>query len=202
MASPAHTVCYLPRKTRRKGFTPCLPSSLASRAAAFQHKRITVIVDPDDLSRFAGESATDSGVLLSSLDRRSLAAKALRATSAADSRIAAALAAEDLETDVGTFSGTGAKVLVIGSGGREHAIALKLIASPRVSHVYVAPGNGGTGGVGGKGTTGVSNVDDGVLSVSDHAAVVDFVKTNGVSLVAVGPEVRYWTPPDILHMLS
>ncbi|HEX4148564.1 MAG TPA: phosphoribosylamine--glycine ligase N-terminal domain-containing protein, partial [Pirellulales bacterium] len=36
------------------------------------------------------------------------------------------------------------KVLVIGNGGREHALAWKLGASPRVQHVYVAPGNAGT----------------------------------------------------------
>ena len=36
------------------------------------------------------------------------------------------------------------KLMVIGSGGREHALAGRLLQSPRVSHVYVAPGNGGT----------------------------------------------------------
>lgn len=153
-----------------------------------QHSRIAVVIDPEDLSRVASEPPAAGGVMLSSLGRRSLAAKALRATSAVDSRIAAALAAGP-ETDPAVAPPSaagegGAKVLVIGSGGREHAIALKLIASPRVSHVYVAPGNGGTDG-----SSGVSNVGSDVLSVSDTGALVEFVKSKGISLVAVGPEV-------------
>ncbi|CAN0331729.1 unnamed protein product, partial [Hapterophycus canaliculatus] len=174
------------------------------RAAAVQHERIAVVVDPEDLSKVAGESpsATD-GLMLSSLGRRSLAAKALRATSAADTRIAESLLAAgggDGEPETEAMHGGGGKagggdiVLVIGSGGREHAIALKLISSPRVSHVYVSPGNGGTGS--GR-YPGVSNADipanpsssSSGGSVEPFAAVVEFVKSKGVSLVAVGPEV-------------
>lgn len=149
-----------------------------------QHARIAVVVDSEDLSKLAGEAPATDGLMLSSLGRRSLAAKALRATSAADSRIAASLAAQENTEPFpsGEGQGGGASVLVIGSGGREHAIALKLVESPRVSHVYVAPGNGGTA----NGHPGMSNVGD--VSISDHAALLEFVKGKGVSLVAVGPE--------------
>lgn len=160
-----------------------------------QHARIAVVVDPEDLSKVAGESPSEAdGLMLSSIGRRSLAAKALRATSAADSRIADSLLASDetepASADAGSEQKAGAVVLVIGSGGREHAIALKLIDSPRVSHVYVAPGNGGTGS--GR-NPGVSNADipapSGGAGAGPHDAVVEFAKSKGASLVAVGPEV-------------
>ena len=70
------------------------------------------------------------------------------------------------------------KILVIGAGGREHALAWKLAQSPRVSKVFVAPGNAGT-----KMEEGVTNVPH-----TTTAALIDFVKTQGVALTIVGPE--------------
>jgi phosphoribosylamine--glycine ligase len=70
------------------------------------------------------------------------------------------------------------KILVIGSGGREHALAWKLAQSPRVFKVFVAPGNAGTAM-----EEGVSNVPHASI-----AALIDFVKTEGVALTVVGPE--------------
>ena len=70
------------------------------------------------------------------------------------------------------------KVLVIGGGGREHALAWKLAQSPKVDTVYVAPGNGGTA-VDPK----LSNV-----ALTDHAALADFAQAEKVALTVVGPE--------------
>jgi len=69
-------------------------------------------------------------------------------------------------------------VLLIGSGGREHAMAWKLAQSPRLTKLYIAPGNAGTNELG-------ENVD---LDPADFDAVRDFVRGNGVHLVVVGPE--------------
>ena len=70
------------------------------------------------------------------------------------------------------------KLLVIGSGGREHALAWKLLQSPRVSHVFVAPGNGGT-------ATMARSTN---VALSDPAALAEFVKKEGIALTVVGPE--------------
>ncbi len=70
------------------------------------------------------------------------------------------------------------KVLVIGNGGREHALVWKIAQSPRVERVFCAPGNAGTAADG-------ENVN---LSPSDVAGLVRFVKDNGVALTVVGPE--------------
>ncbi len=70
------------------------------------------------------------------------------------------------------------KVLLIGSGGREHALAWALAKSPRLEKLFVAPGNPGTAACG-------ENV---VLDVADHRAVIDFCRLQGVGLVVVGPE--------------
>lgn len=74
------------------------------------------------------------------------------------------------------------KVLLIGSGGREHALAWKLEQSPRVSHIFVAPGNGGIAASLSK----VSCVD---LGVDAFEALVEFAQQEDVTLVVPGPEV-------------
>ena len=71
------------------------------------------------------------------------------------------------------------KLLVIGSGGREHALAWKLAQSPKVSQVFVAPGNGGTA------------AEDGLVNVpiTDIATLVEFVRRDpDIAFTVVGPE--------------
>lgn len=70
------------------------------------------------------------------------------------------------------------KILVVGSGGREHALAWKLAQSERVQMVYVAPGNGGTAR-----DIRLANVD-----ISDPGELADFVKAENIGLTVVGPE--------------
>ena len=71
-------------------------------------------------------------------------------------------------------------VLVIGSGGREHALAWKAAQSDKVETVYVAPGNAGTAS-----ETGIENVG---LGVGDFEALANFAQDNNVGLTIVGPE--------------
>ena len=74
------------------------------------------------------------------------------------------------------------KILLIGSGGREHALAWKLAQSPQVQTVYVAPGNGGTG-TAKQTAAGIQN-----LPLSDLQELVDFAKREKIHLTVVGPE--------------
>lgn len=74
------------------------------------------------------------------------------------------------------------RVLVVGSGGREHALAWKLSQSPQVDIVYVAPGNGGTGlGAQAK----IVNAD---VKADDYPGLVALAKKHDVNLVVPGPE--------------
>ena len=70
------------------------------------------------------------------------------------------------------------KILVLGSGGREHALAWKIAQSERVSKVYVAPGNAGTASVG-------ENIQ---INIADFQAIKDVVLKNEIEMVVVGPE--------------
>ena len=70
------------------------------------------------------------------------------------------------------------KILLLGSGGREHALAWKIAQSKKVDQLYVAPGNAGTGSVG-------ENVP---LKADDFEGIRQFVLSQGVDMVVVGPE--------------
>ena len=78
------------------------------------------------------------------------------------------------------------KVLIVGSGGREHALAWKVAQSPRVDLVYVAPGNGGTAGLRRRGE--VSPVSCNVPIFDNIPELVGFAADNGIDLAVVGPE--------------
>ena len=70
------------------------------------------------------------------------------------------------------------KILLLGSGGRECAIAWKLAQSPRCTRLFIAPGNAGTGAYG-------ENV---AIKVNEFDKIKDFVAANGIEMVVVGPE--------------
>lgn len=76
----------------------------------------------------------------------------------------------------------GLRILLIGNGGREHALAWKLSQSPRVESIFAVPGNGGTATC-----PKVTNVTK--VSAEDFAGLVDFATSNGVNLVVPGPEL-------------
>src|SRR2546426_2755817 len=69
-------------------------------------------------------------------------------------------------------------ILLLGSGGREHALAWKIAASPLVERLYCAPGNAGI----------AREAELVAVDVADHGAVIQFCKSHGVDLVVVGPE--------------
>lgn len=73
------------------------------------------------------------------------------------------------------------KILILGQGGREHALAWKIAQSPLVEEIYVAPGNAGTAS-----ESKTQNVD---IAVDDIPALLTFASTQGIDLTVVGPEL-------------
>src|SRR5690606_118085 len=72
----------------------------------------------------------------------------------------------------------GMNVLLIGSGGREHALAWKIAASPLLTRLYAAPGNPGI----------ARDAELAALDIADHAAIATFYQEKKIDLVVVGPE--------------
>ena len=70
------------------------------------------------------------------------------------------------------------KVLLLGSGGREHALAWKIAQSPKIEKLYIAPGNAGTSAVG-------ENVD---IKATDFPALNAFALEHKIDMIVVGPE--------------
>src|SRR5258708_27631863 len=69
-------------------------------------------------------------------------------------------------------------ILLLGSGGREHALAWKIAASPLVTKLWCAPGNAGI----------AREAECVALDIADHAAVIDFCRGNAVDFIVVGPD--------------
>src|SRR6266496_2651791 len=70
------------------------------------------------------------------------------------------------------------KILIIGSGGREHALAWKLRQSPKTERIFCAPGNAGTGEI----------AENAAIAANDFDALVRFAKENRIDLTVVGPD--------------
>lgn len=141
------------------------------RAAASQFERVLVVVDAADVKTLQELVSTGAALDASRNFRAELSKKAFRATGAVDAKLVSLLSSLKDPTPV----------LVLGAGGREHAIAHKLAESRSVSHVYVAPGNGGTATGGPK----MSNV---AIGAEDEPKLLAFAKDNNIGLVVVGPE--------------
>src|SRR4051794_10867329 len=69
-------------------------------------------------------------------------------------------------------------ILLLGSGGREHALAWKIAASPLLTKLWCAPGNAGI----------ARDAECVALDITDHAAVIAFCQTNRIDFVVVGPD--------------
>jgi len=69
-------------------------------------------------------------------------------------------------------------ILLLGSGGREHALAWKMAASPLTDRLFCAPGNAGI----------AQEAECVALDLADHAAIIEFCRANGIDFVVVGPE--------------
>src|SRR2546430_3960799 len=69
-------------------------------------------------------------------------------------------------------------ILLLGSGGREHALAWKIAASPLVTKLWCAPGNAGI----------AREAECVALDITDHAAVLEFCRAYGMDFVVVGPD--------------
>ncbi|RLN20830.1 hypothetical protein BBJ28_00001015 [Nothophytophthora sp. Chile5] len=143
------------------------------RTAAWNHKQISVVVDEKDLETVRAKLSRDGTLAFSLRERRALAEKAFTRFAALDQVIAASLSGEDEVVH---------DVLLVGGGGREHAIAWKLAQSASTGHIYVAPGNAGTAE---GAASGISNV---AIRVDQHDELIAFAKSKGVSFCVVGPE--------------
>ena len=109
----------------------------------------------------------------------SLVGATLAALTTLDTAAASQLLPEKSQSDT---------VVLLGSGGREHALSVALAKSPLVGKIICLPGNGGTSAQGGKIVN--ATQEDGVtpLTKSDNATVVELVKRVGADMVVVGPE--------------
>lgn len=161
----------------------CLPTSLCEyigfheeassvRSLLLQNKQVVAIYDPHSDTILGGTPDDVMSALTGdTLTKSALAAAALQALAVLDQQMAQHLSQQNHAVNT---------VIVVGSGGREHAIAVALAKSPLVDAVICCPGNGGTQQEGGKITNQGAN--------QDNDTVIRLVKETSASMVVVGPE--------------
>mmetsp|Transcript_19441 Transcript_19441/g.28653 ORF Transcript_19441/g.28653 Transcript_19441/m.28653 type:complete len:1139 (-) Transcript_19441:492-3908(-) len=185
LQEPYRTFCSGNTVASNELIVYCLPSSASEyigfgsesntvRSAILSSSAVVVVYDVKDDS-FAGGSIDDIlAALANDIGKKeSLASGAMQALSSLDLLAARQIAGSKKQSDT---------VIVVGSGGREHALAVALARSPLVGKVICCPGNGGTAAEGGK----ISNAD--VSGKQDNATVMALTKRVNAQMVVVGPE--------------
>ena len=164
----------------------CMPTSVSEYLAfgseantvrsAILSSSATVAVFDTKVIDFVGYSIDDvlSAISGDAEKKENLASAAIQALSSLDLLAASQLAGSKKQSDT---------VIVVGAGGREHALAVALARSPLVQKVICCPGNGGTAVEGGK----ISNAE-GVNGKQDNNTVIELTKRVNAAMVVVGPE--------------
>lgn len=164
----------------------CIPTSVSEyitfgsetndvRSAILSSSAVVATYNVDSDCFLGGTCEDIISALGGDLDKRAaLAESSLKALSSLDIAAASQFSSSSQRKDV---------VIVVGSGGREHALACSLALSPLVGQVICCPGNGGTAVEGGK----IVNAD-GVQGKQDNATVIALTKQVNASMVVVGPE--------------
>jgi len=156
-------------------YTSCVDevNSIRSKLLSNSGNVLVVVYDPSK-HHFLTEEPVDSILAALQSNSATINSAALMALSQLDLKAS---------TQLNPVAGTHHTVIVVGSGGREHAIAVALAKSPLVAQVIVCPGNGGTA----KETSPkIVNAPSGYTQSND--SVIKLVKETAATLVAVGPE--------------
>mmetsp|Transcript_28829 Transcript_28829/g.33128 ORF Transcript_28829/g.33128 Transcript_28829/m.33128 type:complete len:1131 (+) Transcript_28829:152-3544(+) len=172
--SPSDLIIYLLPSTTSEYLAFGSESNIV-RSAILSSSAVVAVYDVSTDS-FVGGSSDDIILALSGDNEKKskLAGSSLEAISSCEKLAATQLYGPDRQADV---------VIVVGSGGREHALAVALARSPKVEKVICCPGNGGTAVEGGK----ILNAE-GVNGKQDNDTVIGLVKRVNASMVVVGPE--------------
>ena len=161
----------------------CLYNSLRQSDSTSTTKPIIVITYDSTSNTFLGlSSSNNNGNNIDSLlstQQHQLASATLSSLSKLDTEASSQLFTSSSKEEAGDT------VIVLGSGGREHAISVALSNSPLISKIIVCPGNGGTSSEGGKIVNSSTSYG---ISKCDNESVVELVKKSSAHMVVVGPE--------------